>query len=73
MIVTIVLVAVALVIPVTWVIDRRRRRKLVELAEQGRLTTAQTDDLVGPNTTDGQLNQAVAEMRTIGGSSRING
>ena len=58
----------------SWLVDRRRRRKLVALAEMGQLTTAQTDELVvGPKTVDGQLNQAIAEMRTVGGNGRING
>ena len=66
MIVSAVLVAIVVLFVASWLVDRRRRRKLVALAEQGRLTNAQTDGLVGPATIDSQLAEAVAEIETLG-------
>jgi len=72
-IVPIVLIAFVLILAATWVVERRRRRRLVALAEQGKLTTAQTDELIVPGTIDGQVVQAVASLEAVLNPSTLKG
>ncbi len=72
MVVSVILGVLVVFFVGTWLVDRRRRRRMQALAEQGQLTMAETDQLGPPTTVEGAVASASASLEVVIRTASLN-